>query len=303
MTFSPKDLFKALKNNTKNLCKNLVNQFSDNIPSSLNKAVFVLVTVLSLSLVSVSSNSLGGMRSVINSNFSSKVNLSSVPAQLLNSNNNINGVEFASNMVTIASSSSSSVESFSQSSSESSIAITESSSSSSSVEIKAASVIISSSSAKPKLVVSSSSIEIPKEIIKETPKESPEPELAEKVNEESSATESQAVITEQVQSEPAPIIESLPKPKTNYELIKINCEKYGCNADRLNRVMICESGGRSNAYGPGGYIGLFQFAPSSFWNYSRLSGIPVSDIYNAEQQIQLAAWMYSNGYAGSWPNC
>ena len=70
---------------------------------------------------------------------------------------------------------------------------------------------------------------------------------------------------------------------------------YGQDPASLYRVMICESGGDSNADN-GVCKGLFQFNPGTW------AGTPSADqsIYDGQAQIKAAAWMWSQGRKGEW---
>jgi len=72
-------------------------------------------------------------------------------------------------------------------------------------------------------------------------------------------------------------------------------EMYGQDPASLYRVMICESGGDSNADN-GVCKGLFQFNPGTW------AGTPFGDqsIYDGQAQIKAAAWMWSQGRKGEW---
>lgn len=285
----------------------ILNYLNNNRFFDHKKIIMVVVTFLSLSLITVSTNNYSGIRSASSSVSSLKAE---APKVIIPEYGYSNRIESLSVLIeTKESSSLSSI--FSQNSSEAS-------SSSAVVITQSSSIVLSSSISSilkvatvesPKVVKTEPKIEKTVELKPESKSEltikSPKVEKIESEDKVESSSSSELTI-EKPKSEitPEPPLEKIPeKPKTNYESIQYWCGVYGCNADRVNKVMICESGGRSNAYGPGGYSGLFQFSTASFYNYSRLSGIPVSDIFNAEQQIQLATWMYSNGYAGSWPNC
>lgn len=103
------------------------------------------------------------------------------------------------------------------------------------------------------------------------------------------------------------IVYKIYKPNLNYytytnsywQTINHYCSIYGCNSQQLYRVMMCESSGNPLAYNKSGASGLFQFMPNT-WNYfSRISGI-YGDIWDAEDQIHLAAWAFSNGLSYHW---
>jgi hypothetical protein len=70
------------------------------------------------------------------------------------------------------------------------------------------------------------------------------------------------------------------------------CAQYGCDGNQLVRVMYCESGGDHGAVGPNGERGIFQFHPNGEWPYAAN--------YGPYEQIDLAAQLFAQGYAGSW---
>lgn len=74
---------------------------------------------------------------------------------------------------------------------------------------------------------------------------------------------------------------------------------YPQDTDKMWRVMQCESGGNPNASGGGGrYLGLFQYAPSTWagsWNPYRSSSI-----WDAKSQIFATAKAWSIGMQNQW---
>ena len=74
---------------------------------------------------------------------------------------------------------------------------------------------------------------------------------------------------------------------------------YSQSADKMWRVMMCESGGNASASGGGGaYVGLFQYARSTWagnWNPYR-----GSSIVDAHAQIFATAKAWSIGMQGAW---
>jgi len=83
-------------------------------------------------------------------------------------------------------------------------------------------------------------------------------------------------------------------------LIRSNCELQGCNSEQLIRIMYCESGGRTNAYNPSGASGVFQFMPRTFAANAKRAGIENADIWNGEQQVRVAAYMFARNQAWQW---
>ena len=73
---------------------------------------------------------------------------------------------------------------------------------------------------------------------------------------------------------------------------------YGVSARGLYRLMMVESGGSATVVGPGGYYGLFQYAPSTWrgsWNPYRLRSIT-----DGAAQIRATALAIKLGYGHAW---
>ena len=73
---------------------------------------------------------------------------------------------------------------------------------------------------------------------------------------------------------------------------------YGVSARGLYRLMMVESGGSATVVGPGGYYGLFQYAPSAWrgsWNPYRLRSIT-----DGAAQIRATALAIKLGYGHAW---
>ncbi len=105
----------------------------------------------------------------------------------------------------------------------------------------------------------------------------------------------------QIIANPPLVSTPTPSADTNYEsYILEQCNKYGCNATQLIRVMYCESGGRPDAYNPSGATGLLQFMPATFYANAAKIGIVDANVHNPIQQIQVAAYMFANGQAYQW---
>lgn len=86
-------------------------------------------------------------------------------------------------------------------------------------------------------------------------------------------------------------------PEVMNDLIQKASEKYGADQNWMQRVMFCESRGNSNAYNArSGASGLYQFLPSTW----RTTPYGSQSIWDAEAQVNAAAWMYSKGRAREW---
>lgn len=76
------------------------------------------------------------------------------------------------------------------------------------------------------------------------------------------------------------------------------------DSTNLLRVMKCESGGNPKAYNGkdpnGGSRGLFQFQTATFERYSKEVGIKNPDIWDIQQQIQIASHMFKQKQQGQW---
>jgi peptidoglycan hydrolase CwlO-like protein len=78
-------------------------------------------------------------------------------------------------------------------------------------------------------------------------------------------------------------------------IIRAAAAKYNQDGDRMVRVARCESGLNPHAYDAGsGASGLFQFMPSTFY------GNGGHDIWDATDQSNIAAKMFSEGKSGEW---
>ncbi len=83
-----------------------------------------------------------------------------------------------------------------------------------------------------------------------------------------------------------------------WSLIKQAAAAQGVSARGMYRLMMIESGGSSTAVGPGGYYGLFQYAPTTWkgsWNPYR-----GASIYDGAAQIRATALAIHLGYGHAW---
>ena len=83
-----------------------------------------------------------------------------------------------------------------------------------------------------------------------------------------------------------------------WPLIEQAAAVNGVSAKGMYRLMMVESGGYASVVGPGGYYGLFQYAPSTWrgsWNPYR-----AADITDGAAQIRATALALKMGYGHAW---
>lgn len=83
-----------------------------------------------------------------------------------------------------------------------------------------------------------------------------------------------------------------------WALIRNAAASNGVSARGMYRLMMIESGGSATVVGPGGYYGLFQYAPATWkgsWNPWRSSGIT-----DGAAQIKATALAIRQGYGHAW---
>ncbi len=83
-----------------------------------------------------------------------------------------------------------------------------------------------------------------------------------------------------------------------WPLIRSTAASRGVDAGGMYRLMMIESGGSATACGPGGYVGLYQYHPSTWkgsWNPYR--GSPITD---GAAQIKATALALQLGYGPRW---
>lgn len=78
------------------------------------------------------------------------------------------------------------------------------------------------------------------------------------------------------------------------QMIIEKCQKYGCDANKMLKVVKCESGGR-NVTGIGGHIGPFQFTNRTFYAFAAKYGVNNPDIWNVTDQVEVATQMFAQG--------
>lgn len=82
-------------------------------------------------------------------------------------------------------------------------------------------------------------------------------------------------------------------------------DEYRADKNLLEKIAKCESGFNANSNYKGIYLGMFQFAESSWISNRSAMGMDTNpDLrVNAEESIRTAAYMIAHGYQNSWPNC
>jgi hypothetical protein len=113
-----------------------------------------------------------------------------------------------------------------------------------------------------------------------------------------------ATATVQASPKPTPTVEP-PQPGGGgagsgpwWPLIRKAAASNGVSARGMYRLMMIESGGSASVVGPGGYYGLFQYAPTTWkgsWNPWRSSNIS-----DGLAQIKATALALRQGYGHSW---
>lgn len=100
------------------------------------------------------------------------------------------------------------------------------------------------------------------------------------------------------------------KPRFSYasgsfsDIINNAALQYGVDAGKMQRVMMCESGGNANSVSRSGkFHGLFQYMQSTWAGASAGAGWGGASIYNPEAQIYTTAWKISRQGYGAWPVC
>ncbi|MCX6816381.1 MAG: transglycosylase SLT domain-containing protein [Candidatus Beckwithbacteria bacterium] len=106
---------------------------------------------------------------------------------------------------------------------------------------------------------------------------------------------------------PQPSFVPLPSPAVSQEInafIDKFSAQYGVNPNVLRHLAICESGFNSRAKN-GIYAGLFQFSPATWKNIRQEIGKDTNPNlrFSAEESVQTAAYILSQGKESMWPNC
>jgi hypothetical protein len=80
--------------------------------------------------------------------------------------------------------------------------------------------------------------------------------------------------------------------------------QYSIDPNVLRHMALCESGFNSSAVN-GPYVGLFQFNTTTWKNIRKEMNedTEVNLRFSAEESVQTAAYAFSKGKTGIWPNC
>lgn len=89
-----------------------------------------------------------------------------------------------------------------------------------------------------------------------------------------------------------------PTEKIKEAIVKF-AVKYGAEKSHLMQTIACESSFRQSARGAAGEIGLAQFMPMTWKYFNSLRGTDL-DIHNIEDQLDMTAWAFSEGYQTHW---
>ena len=81
--------------------------------------------------------------------------------------------------------------------------------------------------------------------------------------------------------------------------------EYHVDENELKKIAQCESGFNTNSNNSGLYLGMFQFASSSWSSVRTSMGLDPNPGLrtNAEEAIKTAAYMLAHGGQNAWPNC
>lgn len=98
-----------------------------------------------------------------------------------------------------------------------------------------------------------------------------------------------------VAAPPAPAAAPVVPAGSIQDIIVQAANAHGVSSSWMLKIARCESGDNPRAYNPSGpYIGLFQFAPSTFRAHGG------TDIYDPVQQSNITASMLAAGQASQW---
>src|SRR4030042_3477653 len=105
---------------------------------------------------------------------------------------------------------------------------------------------------------------------------------------------------------PEPTVFPQPKfsPEEIHAFIERFAAQYSIDPNVLRHIAVCEAGFKADAVN-GPYAGLFQFSKTTWKNNRTTMGEDTNtDLrFNAEEAIQTAAYLISQGGKDMWPNC
>ena len=102
---------------------------------------------------------------------------------------------------------------------------------------------------------------------------------------------------QQVQGQRTPAVRASPIPRSLADAVAL---RYSVDPDHFWALILCESRGYPDRIGTAGERGPAQFLPATFDWMARLSGLPLTDIDDPVQNVELAAWGVGNGLSGHW---
>ena len=101
-----------------------------------------------------------------------------------------------------------------------------------------------------------------------------------------------------------PEVQKVQNPKLSVdevkELIAKYSEKYDTDVETMFKIANCESGFKTDLIGSGKYFGVFQFSKPTFYEFAPKLNFQNPDPLNPDQNIELAAYMMSEGQAWRW---
>ena len=89
-------------------------------------------------------------------------------------------------------------------------------------------------------------------------------------------------------------------------IVRAAARAHGIDPDYFVRIARCESTLNPNAvnygyYAGGGHpTGLFQYLPETWNRIGGRSPYGVGNVYSAQDQANVTAWAFANGYSGEW---
>jgi hypothetical protein len=97
-------------------------------------------------------------------------------------------------------------------------------------------------------------------------------------------------------------------PQTVKDTLKYFSNLYGVNLGLVEKIVQCESGGSPDRIGfeakvPLNSIGLFQFQPATWVQYSALYKVRNANIYDYRDQTLVAVMMLRDGKCNLWSCC